>query len=297
MKRFCLLFAISIHAPRTGSDITVTIAVEIHEVFQSTLPARGATTPQEVTLTSKTFQSTLPARGATADKRCNQLRKRFQSTLPARGATVSAVYNFLYEKFQSTLPARGATIPTEEMTDPDGISIHAPRTGSDAHGGKPASARRDFNPRSPHGERRTQVMTTSSSLTFQSTLPARGATMKQERASRICLFQSTLPARGATVSSNSIIKTKTFQSTLPARGATPTISGSLASSFDFNPRSPHGERLRRLHRPADGIGFQSTLPARGATVDAVGVGRSGEISIHAPRTGSDGSDCTLPGSQ
>ncbi len=131
MKRFCLLFAISIHAPRTGSDITVTIAVEIHEVFQSTLPARGATTPQEVTLTSKTFQSTLPARGATADKRCNQLRKRFQSTLPARGATVSAVYNFLYEKFQSTLPARGATIPTEEMTDPDGISIHAPRTGSD----------------------------------------------------------------------------------------------------------------------------------------------------------------------
>ena len=220
MKRFCLLFAISIHAPRTGSDITVTIAVEIHEVFQSTLPARGATTPQEVTLTSKTFQSTLPARGATADKRCNQLRKRFQSTLPARGATVSAVYNFLYEKFQSTLPARGATIPTEEMTDPDGISIHAPRTGSDAHGGKPASARRDFNPRSPHGERRTQVMTTSSSLTFQSTLPARGATMKQERASRICLFQSTLPARGATVSSNSIIKTKTFQSTLPARGAT-----------------------------------------------------------------------------
>ena len=154
MKRFCLLFAISIHAPRTGSDITVTIAVEIHEVFQSTLPARGATTPQEVTLTSKTFQSTLPARGATADKRCNQLRKRFQSTLPARGATVSAVYNFLYEKFQSTLPARGATIPTEEMTDPDGISIHAPRTGSDAHGGKPASARRDFNPRSPHGERR-----------------------------------------------------------------------------------------------------------------------------------------------
>ena len=225
MKRFCLLFAISIHAPRTGSDITVTIAVEIHEVFQSTLPARGATTPQEVTLTSKTFQSTLPARGATADKRCNQLRKRFQSTLPARGATVSAVYNFLYEKFQSTLPARGATIPTEEMTDPDGISIHAPRTGSDAHGGKPASARRDFNPRSPHGERRTQVMTTSSSLTFQSTLPARGATMKQERASRICLFQSTLPARGATVSSNSIIKTKTFQSTLPARGATMPSAG------------------------------------------------------------------------
>ena len=33
------------------------------------------------------------------------------------------------------------------------ISIHAPRTGSD-HGGEPASAgSRNFNPRSPHGER------------------------------------------------------------------------------------------------------------------------------------------------
>ena len=265
MKRFCLLFAISIHAPRTGSDITVTIAVEIHEVFQSTLPARGATTPQEVTLTSKTFQSTLPARGATADKRCNQLRKRFQSTLPARGATVSAVYNFLYEKFQSTLPARGATIPTEEMTDPDGISIHAPRTGSDAHGGKPASARRDFNPRSPHGERRTQVMTTSSSLTFQSTLPARGATMKQERASRICLFQSTLPARGATVSSNSIIKTKTFQSTLPARGATKRVDvADVPNQIS-------------IHAPRTGSDNGRVLEADALTI----------ISIHAPRTGSD----------
>ena len=288
MKRFCLLFAISIHAPRTGSDITVTIAVEIHEVFQSTLPARGATTPQEVTLTSKTFQSTLPARGATADKRCNQLRKRFQSTLPARGATVSAVYNFLYEKFQSTLPARGATIPTEEMTDPDGISIHAPRTGSDAHGGKPASARRDFNPRSPHGERRTQVMTTSSSLTFQSTLPARGATMKQERASRICLFQSTLPARGATVSSNSIIKTKTFQSTLPARGATKRVDvADVPNQIS-------------IHAPRTGSDNGRVLEADALTIISIHAPRTGSdhhgfirsvkhsrISIHAPRTGSD----------
>ena len=180
------------------------------------------------------------------------------------------------------------------MTDPDGISIHAPRTGSDAHGGKPASARRDFNPRSPHGERRTQVMTTSSSLTFQSTLPARGATMKQERASRICLFQSTLPARGATVSSNSIIKTKTFQSTLPARGATsekwpfgcgvwisihaPRTGSDARSSTAvrklkyFNPRSPHGERQ---------ISQLVVLPVR-------------YISIHAPRTGSDTSKPAHP---
>ena len=35
----------------------------------------------------------------------------------------------------------------------NGISIHAPRTGSDGGGGKSRCDHRDFNPRSPHGER------------------------------------------------------------------------------------------------------------------------------------------------
>ena len=56
-----------------------------------------------------------------------------------------------------------------------------------------------------------------------------------------------------------------FQSTLPARGATACLA-----------LIPFGER------------FQSTLPARGAT-NAGAVGDAlNEISIHAPRTGSDG---------
>ena len=35
-------------------------------------------------------------------------------------------------KFQSTLPARGATVPRNRRCDERLISIHAPRTGSDA---------------------------------------------------------------------------------------------------------------------------------------------------------------------
>ena len=34
---------ISIHAPREGSDLPVTLARDRQHVFQSTLPARGAT--------------------------------------------------------------------------------------------------------------------------------------------------------------------------------------------------------------------------------------------------------------
>ena len=58
-----------------------------------------------------------------------------------------------------------------------GISTHAPRTGSD--GIKVSFAqpnKRDFNPRSPHGERLDVSELTGGSLTFQPTLPARGAT-------------------------------------------------------------------------------------------------------------------------
>ena len=36
--------------------------------------------------------------------------------------------------------------------------------------------------------------------------------------------------------------------------------------------------------------FQSTLPARGATFAAAFQPRAGNISIHAPRTGSDAAD-------
>ena len=80
------------------------------------------------------------------------------------------------------------------------ISIHAPRTGSDRrpsagssasryfnprspHGERPRGGnkcvpRRDFNPRSPHGERLMADFHSFDSRTFQSTLPARGATMR-----------------------------------------------------------------------------------------------------------------------
>ena len=86
-----------------------------------------------------------------------------------------------------------------------------------------------------------------------------------------------------------------FQSTLPARGATVFMKESLRKLMDFNPRSPHGERLdilrvrnrrpdnfnpRSPHGERPGWGasaglqclFQSTLPARGATGQVVPCG-------------------------
>ena len=80
-------------------------------------------------------------------------------------------------RFQSTLPARGATFVAVFRERGDLISIHAPRTGSDQSATRRAGAGAYFNPRSPHGERRTHGMQWHVwTTTFQSTLPARGAT-------------------------------------------------------------------------------------------------------------------------
>ena len=80
------------------------------------------------------------------------------------------------------------------------------------------------------------------------------------------LFQSTLPARGATLDAlDKRIRVNLFQSTLPARGATATVSSTQPIALYFNPRSPHGERLRAADHD----------------------GEPRDISIHAPRTGSD----------
>ena len=56
------------------------------------------------------------------------------------------------------------------------ISIHAPRTGSDTFTKQFQFTGSDFNPRSPHGERRDDAQIIAWCAEFQSTLPARGAT-------------------------------------------------------------------------------------------------------------------------
>ena len=78
-----------------------------------------------------------------------------------------------------------------------------------------------------------------------------------------------------------------FQSTLPARGATCPCSRQRAGRYNFNPRSPHGERPVGRDVEHRAVEFQSTLPARGATAEYLSAIAHRSISIHAPRTGSD----------
>ena len=71
----------------------------------------------------------------------------------------------------------GATIIARPHTKNKGISIHAPRVGSDAIIGSCDTEEKDFNPRSPCGERHVARLNTSYKKLFQSTLPVWGATL------------------------------------------------------------------------------------------------------------------------
>ena len=196
---------------------------------------------------------------------------------------------FAVKKFQSTLPARGATLGDILRRGCAGISIHAPREGSDSIISNRAGFRRDFNPRSPRGERPIVKHRTAKTAIFQSTLPARGATAEAVRhAAASSDFNPRSPRGERLETLHDKTPYKVFQSTLPARGATAGIyhppSGakrisihapregsdrrvlrSRAVCHHFNPRSPRGERQYMM---LDNL-------------------RLGYISIHAPREGSD----------
>ena len=100
--------------------------------FQSTLPARGATTRRLFSIIFKGISIHAPRTGSDQMPTIRlPIHLTFQSTLPARGATAAGFAPCRTFVFQSTLPARGATIPAYFFRQNSIISIHAPRTGSD----------------------------------------------------------------------------------------------------------------------------------------------------------------------
>ena len=147
----CLL--ISIHAPREGRDRPPEVLhhgrrISIHA------PREGRDErPAARTFARSRFQSTRPARGATSQTRTWLPSWLFQSTRPARGATYQHLAFVQLVAFQSTRPARGATMVSIAVACKTIISIHAPREGRDSTKHWCRIALSDFNPRAPRGAR------------------------------------------------------------------------------------------------------------------------------------------------
>ena len=142
------------HSP-CGERPALTVPRWCFSKFQSTLPLRGATRHRMTMMVPTVFQSTLPLRGATRARRKFRRALRFQSTLPLRGATLQVCDFWGTARMISIhTPLAGSDSDFQRKLSGETISIHTPLAGSDP-GTAPSS---------------------SSSLSFQSTLPLRGAT-------------------------------------------------------------------------------------------------------------------------
>ena len=130
------------------------------------------------------------------------------------------------KQFQSTLPARGATTDGDAQAPPRKISIHAPRTGSDLIFLRLRTVNNYFNPRSPHGERHQSFLVTDRLGAISIHAPRTGSDAASRAASRqrpaISIHAPRTGSDGRHVQR------------LPFR------------QKNFNPRSPHGERLRKV---------------------------------------------------
>ena len=150
-----LCLSISIHAPREGSDTAAVRQYFSAQLFQSTLPARGAT-PNcgRCERHRGHFNPRSPRGERPHHHRVQPVAMRISIHAPREGSDGSSMPRTLCSrKFQSTLPARGATSRRSDFRRKQKISIHAPREGSDIRHTTTRYIPIYFNPRSPRGER------------------------------------------------------------------------------------------------------------------------------------------------
>ena len=194
----CHGIRISIHAPRVGSDRGTRSRLRPRRYFNPRSPCGERRPARPSTSRTRLFQSTLPVWGATLMACRPALPPRFQSTLPVWGATRRACWASSSAEFQSTLPVWGATRGREGRSPGGGISIHAPRVGSDSTESSARCATGHFNPRSPCGERQLRQRVEQLGKNFNPRSPCGERHLSCKLKSGRKIFQSTLPVWGAT---------------------------------------------------------------------------------------------------
>ena len=259
-------------------------------LFQSPHPARGATRGEEAAADiTDNFNPRTP-RGVRRITGLQSLvtQVQFQSTHPARGATPHRPGDAAQPLISIHAPREGCDEPQEDDYCSHGISIHAPREGCDEGQAGPVHHDLYFNPRTPRGVRLLEMRCKERLKNFNPRTP-RGVRLRYaHKLGYLPGFQSTHPARGATIASFAfffvalisihapregcdsvgfifIFPPLKFQSTHPARGAT-ALRACLSEPSVIS-----------IHAPREGCDvsptfgaicykiFQSTHPARGAT--------------------------------
>ena len=141
----------------------------------------------------------------------------------------------------------------------------------------------DFNPRSPHGERRSLPATRTSSESYFNPRSPHGERLgKTPLHCKLFVFQPTLPARGATrlfcrdvvhhaisthaprTGSDADLRCGFIRHTIsthaPRTGSDHRVQLQARFLVHFNPRSPHGERPSSGHATSPRLYFNPRSP-------------------------------------
>ena len=234
---------ISIHAPREGSDGTlspfsyIAIAISIHA------PREGSDLNMEVKKMTDYISIHAPREGS--DSRASAPIRggvAFQSTLPVRGATFADILGDINEIFQSTLPVRGATCRNRRAKLLHfHISIHAPREGSDSPLDLLIVWLNQFQSTLPvRGATCGSLQIATNPKPFQSTLPVRGATGFANRPlCQTCAISIHAPREGSDETHGLINFLQTgFSIHAPREGSDLLLRSGERRGLIFNPRSP-----------------------------------------------------------
>ena len=241
-------------------------------LFQSTLPVGGATSFCQYGYAAKTISIHAPRGGSDFYDIIHAVFDiYFNPRSPWGERQVSDGFCNEEKIFQSTLPVGGATEGACYHQSARNISIHAPRGGSDRRQAKDWNLLGYFNPRSPWGER-PQYLIFAKTIRKISLHAPRGGSDPQTRSERLLIDISIHAPRGGSdwlVFSFDIAEGISIHA--PRGGSDSSVESIPPQFFNFNPRSPWGERP------------QSEIQQ----------GAHRQISIHAPRGGSDDTTCFI----
>ena len=275
--------------PARGATAQCLLPWKMSTMFQSTRPARGATLPVRREAHTRKVSIHAPRAGrdhsslpASVDSGC------FNPRAPRGARPPKAHLGEIYVLFQSTRPARGATFLSILSEQSKPVSIHAPRAGRDDGCTSARSGIRCFNPRAPRGARPQRVRRNVFRGKVSIHAPRAGRDLQKAAVKVLThLFQSTRPARGATVRLAANADVDAFQSTRPARGATRRSRRSLCG-IRVSIHAPRaGRDLLLVGLGCGGPCFNPRAP-RGARRRIVACDVNYEdVSIHAPRAGRD----------
>ena len=152
-----------------------------HPYFNPRSPHRERRDGLPALMMADQFQSTLPSQGATLlSASAQDVRTYFNPRSPHRERLLDLYVNLCNDYISIHAPLTGSDAVVSNADWRSCISIHAPLTGSDTDFLRVRRLNRDFNPRSPHRERRSLLHSLRKNFLFQSTLPSQGATIHSD---------------------------------------------------------------------------------------------------------------------